>query len=161
MWRWATAAFVVGAGTVSACSASSAPSSSGGDGAETGEAGGPEVAANDGAAHEENDAGAQPGAPDAACAAAAGDVTADVATIDGGALWSCQQAACPDAIRACAADCACNRTVLGALACSADGGVPLTCLGPLRTLGATDGVASTLVSCLAAHLLTCAAVDGG
>jgi len=84
----------------------------------------------------------------------------NVATFDGGATWSCTQAACEDGgIVECGGDCTCNAAVFSALLCVNDGGKAMDCFTTALTPVYMGTIVPTFANCLRTPAVT--ACTGG
>jgi hypothetical protein len=88
----------------------------------------------------------------------------NIATFDGGAVWSCTQAACASTmggLTACGADCTCNAAVFSALECVAnDGGGTTACFTNALTPVISDMAVLAFATCLQSAPVTACASGG-
>ncbi|MGO9837326.1 MAG: hypothetical protein ACLP1X_24290 [Polyangiaceae bacterium] len=75
---------------------------------------------------------------------------ASPATVDGGAVWGCFQAACKTQLTACAADCVCNNAYLTALMGAAANMSMASTL--IEMAGSADMAAMTALTCIGGNL---------
>jgi hypothetical protein len=132
MWRIFLGASLVGAGAVAAACSSSSPSPA-------------KTTVSDAASDvvETTEDAASEAAP---CVA----VAASPATVDGGAVWGCFQAACKSQLTACAADCVCNNAYITALMGAAANMSMASTL--IEMAGSADMAAMTALTCIGGNL---------
>ncbi len=145
IWRFLLGVSLLGAGaTAVACSSSSSGTPSGGT----------DAATDTSTVTPGEDASAEAAGP---CVA----LSVTPATVDGGSQWACFQTHCTAAFAACAADCVCNNSLVGALNNIATMGMTMAVeTAQLTMVDMIDEAGAGAISCVISNESNCPAGGG-